>query len=444
MNSFEDFNLPKGINQSLKELTYQEPTLIQQKSFKAVCSGRDVLAIAPTGTGKTLAYLLPVLKMYKYSTTPDPKILILVPTRELVLQITEVALQITSNIPIRVLGVYGGVNIKTQKKLISEGIDLLVGTPGRVMDLGLDGILNFSSLQKLIIDEFDEVLNLGFKFQLTSIFTMMKEKRQNILFSATMTDGVDEMIDEYFTNPVEVTLVKPGTTLDKIEQIIYFCPNFLTKINYLIELLQQDASTSKVLIFVNTKKQVELVAEKIEEIFPNEFGIIHSNKSQNYRINRVTEFQNNELRGLITTDVMARGLDISDVSHVINIEIPENPQMYVHRIGRTGRADKKGTAISFISTREDEYFFNIQLLMNKEVDYQEFPYDAEIIPRLLAFEKNKEPKVKQKKITKTQISEGGAFHQKKTKNTKINLGGPTKRKPPKTKPTNRGAQKRKK
>lgn len=444
MNSFEDFNLPKGINQSLKELTYFEPTLIQQKSFKAVCSGRDVLAIAPTGTGKTLAYLLPIFKMYNYSTSPDPKILILVPTRELVLQITEVAQKIISNFPIRILGVYGGVNINTQKKLVNEGVDLLIGTPGRVMDLALDGILNFSSIQKLIIDEFDEVLNLGFKFQLTSIFTMMKEKRQNILFSATMTDGVDEMINEYFNNPLEITLVKPGTTLDKIEQIVHFCPNFLTKINFLIELLKNDISTTKVLIFVNTKKQVELISEKIEEIFPEEFGIIHSNKSQNYRIKMVNQFQNNELRGLITTDVMARGLDISDVSHVINIEIPENPQMYVHRIGRTGRADKIGTAISFISTREEEYFFNIQLLMNKEVSYIEFPYDAEIVHRLLAFEKNKEPKIKQKKVTKTKISEGGAFHQKKTKNIKINLGGPTKRKPPKTKPTNRGAKKRKK
>jgi len=228
MTSFEDFNLPNSLQKALELLELTKPTAIQIKSFSVISSGRDVMGIAPTGTGKTLAYLLPILKSYKYSKIDFPKIVVLVPTRELVLQITEVIKQITQFMEVRVLGVYGGVNINTQKKLVAEGIDILVGTPGRTMDLALDNALNFSALQKLVIDEFDEVLNLGFKFQVSSILTMMKEKRQNILFSATMTDGVDEMIHDYFNNPLEVTLLKPGTTLDKIDQKIYFVPNFLT------------------------------------------------------------------------------------------------------------------------------------------------------------------------------------------------------------------------
>lgn len=216
MNTFEQFNLPKSLQKALDEMGLTTPTPIQEKSFSVIMSGRDVMGIAQTGTGKTLAYLLPVLKQWKFIATDTPRLVILVPTRELVVQIVEVIENLTQFMSVRTLGVYGGVNINTQKKAVYAGIDILVGTPGRTMDLALDNVIRFDSLQKLIIDEFDEILNLGFRFQVTSLLAMMKNKRQNILFSATMTDDVDEILDEYFEIPEEVTLAPSGTPLEKL------------------------------------------------------------------------------------------------------------------------------------------------------------------------------------------------------------------------------------
>jgi ATP-dependent RNA helicase RhlE len=341
---------------------------------------------------------------------------------------------------VRTLGVYGGVNINTQKKAVYEGIDILVGTPGRTMDLALDNVIRFDSLQKLVIDEFDEILNLGFRFQVTSLLTMMKFKRQNILFSATMTDEVDEMLDEYFDLPEEVSLAPSGTPLEKIKQLAYSVPNFLTKINLLKVLLANDESLERVLIFANNKKTVDLIANSIEEIYPEQFGVIHSNKSQNYRLNTMAAFQAGELRGIITTDVMARGLDISDITHVINFEFTEIPEQYIHRIGRTGRADKSGIAISFISPKEEEIQIQAEILMEKEIEFLELPDTVEIAERLLEFEKDRK-KVKQL-LKKPKIEGGAAFHEKSKKNQKVNLGGPGKTKPRKTESRNRGVERK--
>jgi ATP-dependent RNA helicase RhlE len=341
---------------------------------------------------------------------------------------------------VRTLGIYGGVNINTQKKAVYEGIDILVGTPGRTMDLALDNVIRFDSVQKLVIDEFDEILNLGFRSQVTSILAMLKNKRQNILFSATMTDEVDDMLDEYFDLPEEVTLAASGTPLEKIEQLAYRTPNFLTKINLLKGLLQSDESMSRILIFVNNKKIADLVANNIEEEFPEQFGLIHSNKSQNYRLNTMASFQAGEIRGIITTDVMARGLDISDITHVINVEFTEIPEQYIHRIGRTGRADKSGIAISFVAPHEEDIQIQAEILMEKEITFLPLPSDVEVATRLLEFEKDRK---KIKFLLKRVKKEGGeAFHEKSAKNKQVNLGGPGKVKPRKTKPTNRGVEKK--
>ncbi|MBP6073193.1 MAG: DEAD/DEAH box helicase [Flavobacterium sp.] len=438
MNTFEQFNLPKSLQKALDEMGLTTPTPIQEKSFSVIMSGRDVMGIAQTGTGKTLAYLLPVLKQWKFIATDTPRLVILVPTRELVVQIVEVIENLTQFMSVRTLGVYGGVNINTQKKAVYAGIDILVGTPGRTMDLALDNVIRFDSLQKLIIDEFDEILNLGFRFQVTSLLAMMKNKRQNILFSATMTDDVDEILDEYFEIPEEVTLAPSGTPLEKIEQLAYKVPNFLTKINLLGHILENDESTQRVLIFANNKKTVDLIANSIEENYPDQFGVIHSNKSQNYRLNTMASFQAGELRGIITTDVMARGLDISDVTHVINFEFTDIPEQYIHRIGRTGRADKTGIAISFISPKEEEIQIEAELLMEKEIEFLPFPQDVIIAERLLEFEKDRK-KVKQL-MKKPKFEGGAAFHEKSTKNKKVNLGGPAKTKPRKTESRNRGVE----
>ena len=413
--TFADFELPEKILDVLADSNLFEPTPIQQKSLKPILSGRDVMGIAQTGTGKTLAYLLPVLKMWKYNKSGNPTVLVLVPTRELVVQVSEILQNLTQNITARVIGIYGGVNINTQKLLFNNGCDILVGTPGRVMDLAIDNAISLKEVQKLIIDEFDEMLNLGFRPQLTHIFEMMKPKRQNILFSATMTEAVDAMLDEYFANPIEISLAKSGTPLEKIEQIAYKVENFNTKINLLEYLLKTQTDFSKVLIFCNNKKHVDLLFTKIDELFPEEFDVIHSNKSQNYRLNAMRSFENQEVRGLITTDIMARGLDISDITHVINFEIPEVPEQYIHRIGRTGRADKDGIAVSFVTKKEEPLLLDIEILMDKELNLKEFPTEVKINPVKIASEKEE---VKMKMHLVKLEEGGGAFHEKKNKNKK--------------------------
>ncbi len=426
MGTFEQFNLPKSLQKAIDNLGLTTPTPIQEKSFSVIMSGRDMMGIAQTGTGKTFAYLLPILKQWKFVATDTPRVMILVPTRELVVQVAAEVEKLTEFMSVRTLGVYGGVNINTQKKAVYEGIDVLVGTPGRVMDLTLDNVIRFDSLQKLVIDEFDEILNLGFRTQVTSILTMLKNKRQNILFSATMTDEVDEMLEEYFDFPEEVSLAPSGTPLNQIEQLGYKVPNFLTKVNLILDLLKQE-DFERVLLFVNNKKTADLLADKIEEFYPEQFGTIHSNKSQNYRLKTMSSFQAGEIRGIVTTDVMARGLDISDITHVINVEFSEIPEQYIHRIGRTGRADKSGIAISLISPREEEIMIEAELLMEKELTFLPLPATVEVAIRLLEFEKDKKQQMKFL-LKKPKLEGGASFHEKIEKNKKVNLGGPSKTK----------------
>ena len=427
MTTFEQFNLPKSVQKAIDDLGFVTPTPIQEKSFSVIMSGRDMMGIAQTGTGKTFAYLLPLLKLYKFTPTDTPKIVILVPTRELVVQVVEEVEKLTKYMSVRTIGIFGGVNINTQKKSVYQGIDILVGTPGRVMDLALDSVIRFDDTQKLVIDEFDEMLNLGFRVQLTSILAMMtRNKRQNILFSATMTDEVDAILNDFFDFPEEVTLAASGTPLENIKQLSYNVPNFNTKVNLLIHLLETDESMERILVFVNNKKISDMLHERIEEHFDGQFGVIHSNKSQNYRLSTMASFQEGNLRGIITTDIMARGLDISNISHVINFEAPEIPELYMHRIGRTGRADATGSAISFITPREEDFKIEVEELMGQVLEIVEFPEVVEISSKLIEPEKDKQPiKFLMKK---PKLDGEGAFHEKSKKNKKVNLGGPSKTK----------------
>lgn len=438
--TFADFDLPVKILDALADLELFEPTPIQRKSFKPILSGRDVMGIAQTGTGKTLAYLLPVLKQWKFSKNGNPTVLILVPTRELAVQIEDVLKSLAVNLTARITAVYGGKNINTQKLLFDEGCDILIGTPGRVMDLAIDNAVSLKEVQKLIIDEFDEMLNLGFRPQLTHIFEMMKTRRQNILFSATMTEAVDEMLGEYFASPIEISLAKSGTPLEKIEQKAIPAENFNTKINLLKFLLDENPEMKKVLIFANNKKHADLLFTKMNEWQPEQCDVIHSNKSQNYRLQALQKFQNQEVRILITTDVMARGLDISEISDVINFEVPEIPEQYIHRIGRTGRADKEGRALTFFTQKEELPLLEIEVLMNREIEKSEFPSEVKIDPKKIESEKDE---VRMKIPNRVELQENtGAFHEKKAKNLKVNLGGPSKRKP-KYNGSNRAHQKAK-
>nr|WP_309759517.1 DEAD/DEAH box helicase [Flavobacterium sp.] len=422
MSTFEQFNLPKSVQKAIDDLGFTSPTPIQEKTFSVIMSGRDMMGIAQTGTGKTFAYLLPLLKLYKFTLGHTPKIVILVPTRELVVQVVEEVEKLTKYMSVRTIGIFGGVNINTQKTTVYQGCDILVGTPGRIMDLTLDNVIRFEDMQKLVIDEFDEMLNLGFRTQLTAILAMMPKKRQNILFSATMTDEVDAILNDYFDYPEEVTLSASGTPLENIKQITYNVPNFNTKVNLLKHLLESNEDMSRVLVFVNNKKISDMLHERIEEDFDGQFGVIHSNKSQNYRLSTMASFQEGNLRGLITTDIMARGLDISNITHVVNFEMPEMPELYMHRIGRTGRADATGTAISLIAPREEEFKVEVEVLMNMELAIESFPETVEVSSKLIEPEKDRQPI---KFLMKKQKLEGdGAFQEKSKKNKKVNLGGP--------------------
>lgn len=436
--TFSDWQLPKALQKAIDTIGYIHPTPIQQRAMPVVSSGRDVIGIAQTGTGKTWAYLLPILKHWKFQNTHTPRVIILVPTRELVVQVLEEVQKLSEYMSVRSLGVYGGTNINTQRAALMEGVDVLVGTPGRTLDLALDGNLQLGALQKLVLDEFDEILQLGFRPQVVQLLTMMKSKRQNILFSATMTDEVDEMIEEYFDLPEEVSLAPSGTPLEKIRQGVCKVPNFLTKINVLKHWLSQP-ELEKVLVYVNNKKIADLVYDALlEDGFENTVEVMHSNKSQNYRLQAIQAFQSNQIRIMVTTDVMARGLDITDVTHVINLEVPLIPEQYIHRIGRTGRAQKEGDAWTMVSKKEEDAWLEIEVLMETEVPELMLP-NVEISEKLLEFEKEKlAPKFL---LKRPKIEGGGAFHEKKDKNKKVNLGGPGRRNPKTASKGNRGALK---
>ena len=419
--TFDELNLSTPLLDALDDLGYKHPTTIQGRAFSVIMSGKDVCGIAQTGTGKTFAYLLPSLRQWKFSKDKYPQLLILVPTRELVVQVVEAVKQLTTYMSIDVVGVYGGVNMKPQIAAIENGCDVVVGTPGRLLDIVYHGALKFKSLKRLVIDEVDEMLNLGFRTQINNILTLLPPKRQNLLFSATITEEVEQLMNTYFNAPLRIEAAPTGTPLDNINQIGYEVPNFYTKINLLELLLTENTDMSKVLVFAATKAMADDIYEQLEPKFPERVGVIHSNKEQNHRFNTVNKFQDGTYRFIIATDIIARGLDISEVTHVINFDTPDVPENYIHRIGRTGRADKKGVAITFITEKEKDYQAAIEELMKYKIPMLPLPAHLEISDVLTEDEK---PKVRMKEIfvkAPKRENVGAAFHEKLEKNKKVNI-----------------------
>lgn len=425
--TFEDLNLNKPLLQALTDLEYLYPTPIQEKAFPIVMSGRNVVGIAQTGTGKTFAYLLPLLRALPFSKQREPRILILAPTRVLVVQILNEVKKLTKYTEIRSAGVYGDTNINPQKQLVYDGLDILVATPGRLIDLTFTGVLRLKSVQKLVIDEVDEMLSLGLRTQLTSVLDLLPQKRQILMFSATFTSDVNELIANLLLAPQIIEIDPHGTPIEKITQSGYPVPNFNTKVNLLKLLLTENEEINKVLVFVNSKKIADRLFNQIEPKFPDQIGVIHSNKAHNTRLTALKHFQDGTHRVLIATDIVARGMDITDVSHVINFDMPDTPGDYLHRIGRTGRADKDGIALSFISEAEQEYQFEIEKLMNRSIELMPLPSNLEISNVLL--DEEKPVNLGDKDYLKPMSTKApkGAFHKKKEKNKKINLGGPKNR-----------------
>jgi ATP-dependent RNA helicase RhlE len=317
--------------------------------------------------------------------------------------------------------VYGGTNLKTQAYELADGCDILVGTPGRLLDLGYHGTLNLKLIKKLVIDEVDEMLALGFRSQIEHLLDLLSEKRQNLMFSATMSEDVEVLIAEHFNDPEKIEAAPSGSPLSNINQVLYKVPNFNTKINLLHLLLESKPDMTKILMFCSTKALADELYTTIATKYPENTGVIHSNKDQNYRFNSVNRFQDGTFRMLIATDVIARGLDIQDVSHVINFDLPDEPQNYIHRIGRTGRADRKGEAISLVGDLDLDWLEEIEAFMQFKIPTLDLPQELEISDILTSSEI---PQIKMKnslgKLPKIKDEEKSAFQQKIAKNMRVN------------------------
>jgi ATP-dependent RNA helicase RhlE len=418
-SSFSDLNLNTPLLNAINDLGFEHPTPIQERAFSAMMAGNDVVGLAQTGTGKTIAYLLPCLRLWKFSKDKLPQTLILVPTRELVVQVVEEITKLTTYMNITAVGVYGGANIRTQKDAIHQGLDILVATPGRLLDLALDGTLKTKTIKRLVIDEVDEMLSLGFRAQLERIFDVLPPKRQTLMFSATLSDDVDSMINTYFRAPIRIEAAPVGSPLENIKQAVIEVPNYNTKLNLLNHLLSQD-NMDRVLLFAGSRKLADKLYEHLEAEFPTEAGIIHSNKAQNTRFRAVENFAEGKQRILIATDILSRGIDITGVSHVINFDVPDVMENYTHRIGRTGRADAKGDAITFVMEKDAEMIASIEEFMQMGIERLPIPEEVEI-SSVLTLEEQPRINMPGSKVKPSKYEPGPAFHEKKDKNKKVNV-----------------------
>ena len=419
MSNFNEINLNKQLRNAIEDLGFEKQTPIQEETFSKILGGKDIVGIAQTGTGKTIAYCLPLLQELSYSNQKNPRILILVPTRELVAQVVETLKELTEYIDCRIVGVYGGTNMNTQKIWLQDGADVVVATPGRLYDLALCRALQLKGVKKVVIDEVDVMLDLGFRFQLTNIFELLPNKRQNIMFSATMTEDVEDMIDSFFSKPEKIQIALSGTPLENISQTKYAIENYYSKENLLAHILMDKDEMKKVLIFVSSKKIADRLYESMSEFYHSDLAVIHSNKSQNYRFRSINQYDEGKVRILIATDIIARGLDLDKISHVINFDTPTFPENYMHRIGRTGRAEEQGKSILFYTKKEEYYTDKIEDLMGMEIPEVEVPEEVEITQQLTIEEHRANGKNVFRNVKKEERENSG-FHEKSEKNQQVN------------------------
>ncbi|WP_134090567.1 DEAD/DEAH box helicase [Olivibacter sp. XZL3] len=437
--SFEDFKFNRQILNAITEAGYEEPTPIQQKAITPILAGQDVMGIAQTGTGKTAAYVLPMLMKLKYAQGSDPRALILSPTRELAMQIEENIRLFAKYTDLRTVVLYGGLGPKTQIAELEKGVDIIVATPGRFLDLYLAEHINTKQLKFLVMDEADKMMDMGFIGKIHRILEVVPRKRQNLLFSATMSELVHKIAGDFLAFPTVVEVSPQATPANTVSQQLYLVPNTKTKINLLQYLLKDDEDFHRLIIFSKTKNTADNIYRfLLRKYGEEEVRVIHANKGQNTRINSINAFKEGSVRMLVATDVAARGLDVSDVSHVINFDIPIVIEDYVHRIGRTGRATKSGVAISMATPAEQYYVNKIEKLIRQQIPVADMP--DEVFVEKTGFE---EQQAQAREIDLQKRKENpdfkGAFHDKKASNLKVNkskkdkagkkkMGGQTKRK----------------
>lgn len=378
ITSFESFKLNKQLLNAVDDLNYTVPTEIQQRAIPIVLAGQDLIGIAQTGTGKTAAYLLPVLMKVKFAQGESPRGLILAPTKELTLQISEHAAELAKYTDLRILPLYGGIGPKTQIEMLRQGVDIVISTPGRFTELYQKGELITKEIKTLVLDEADRMMDMGFMGQLRKILEVVPRKRQNLLFSATFSERIENLSAEFLEFPVKVEITPPATTARQVDQKLYHVPNIKTKINFLEHLLEDREEFNRVMIFTRTKESADNVFNFLERKGFGPVKVIHSNKGQNSRINAVREFKEGQLRILVSTDVTARGIDVVKVSHVINFDVPAFHEDYVHRIGRTGRAFQEGKAITLATPAEYYHIEKIEKLIREKIPLVNLPEEVPV------------------------------------------------------------------
>lgn len=369
--SFESLGLSHNIIHSVKKLGYLKPFPIQEQAVPVILQGKDLMGIAQTGSGKTACFVMPILEKLQNAEIKKDRniqVLILVPTRELAIQIDEVFQAFTDNLKreIRTMAVYGGVSINPQMKGM-YGIEILIATPGRLLDLIEHNALSISGIQHLVVDEADKMFQLGFGEEMNKLFAMMPVAKQTTLFSATLNDKVSEIKERLSINPVMIEIKKEEVEIDNIEQLAYHVSpeNKGPFLRYLIK----EKKVEKALIFVSSTRSADNLVEKLKKNKIKAVAI-HSQKSQGARRNNLEEFKVNGAQILVATDLIGRGIHIESLPCVINYELPRSPLDYIHRIGRTGRAGEKGTAISILTDDELQHFRVIQKKMGKKVTLQ--------------------------------------------------------------------------
>lgn len=418
INTFEDFKLNKQLIGAASDLGYTQPTPIQAKAIPLINAGHDVLGIAQTGTGKTAAFVLPVLMKIKYAQDMVPRALILAPTRELAMQIEENVRTLSTFTDIRSTCLYGGIGSKAQIQAIGNGVDLLIATPGRFLDIYRKGILVTKAIKTLVLDEADKMMDMGFMPQIRNILEVIPVKRQNLLFSATMPAKVLRLAEEFLAFPEMAVVTPQASAASTVKQCLYLVPNFRTKINLLGLLLADTKRFNRVLVFAKTKQSADNIFKFLSRKVTGDTKVIHSNKGQNTRINAVEEFKSGKLRILVATDVAARGIDVSQVSHVINFDVPQVYEDYVHRIGRTGRASHTGEAITFALDLIDPYHLRqIEKLIGEKIPTVSLPKSL-VIEETSEEEKEATARALDQQRKSADPTFKGAFHTKKLKSRK--------------------------
>lgn len=365
--TFEQLSLIEPILKAVKEEGYTHPTPIQQQAIPIVLQHRDILGCAQTGTGKTAAFAIPVLQLLSQQAVSGHRhirTLILTPTRELAIQIHESFAAYGKHLSLKHAVIYGGVSQQAQTNALGKGIDILIATPGRLLDLMQQGYVHLNKVEIFVLDEADRMLDMGFINDVKKIVAKLPRKRQTLFFSATMPGDIVSLANTILNNPAEVSVTPPSTTVEKINQQVYHVSK-ADKKNLLHHLLK-DKSIKSVLIFTRTKHGADKVMRDLTKSGVRALAI-HGNKSQNARQKALTDFKSGAIRVLVATDIAARGIDVDSLSHVINYDLPNVPETYVHRIGRTGRAGAEGVAISFCDAEEKAYLKDIQKDIGKMI-----------------------------------------------------------------------------